>query len=202
MTDSLRPHGLQHARLPCPSPTLKSLLKLTSTTSVMPSNDLTLCLPFLSLPSIFPNIRVFSNELVLLIRWPKDWSFSFSISPSNENSGLISFRMEWLDLLAVQGMLKSLLQHHSSEASILQCSAFLFYFLKFIYFNWRLTTLQYCDGFAIHSHESAMGVHVFPILNLPPTSLPFPSLWLIPVHQSWAPCLMHWTCTGDLLHIL
>ena len=90
---------------------------------VMPSNHLILCYPFLLPPSIFPSIRVFSNELVLHIRWPKYWSFSFSISPSNEHPGLISFRMDWLDLLAVQGTLKSL-QHHSSKALILQCSAF------------------------------------------------------------------------------
>ena len=91
---------------------------------VMPSNHLILCRPLLLPPSIFPGIRVFSNESVLPIRWPKYWSFSFSISPSNEYSGLISFRMDWLDLLAVQGTLKSLLQHHSSKASILWCSAF------------------------------------------------------------------------------
>ena len=90
----------------------------------MPSNHLILCHPLLLLPSIVPSIRVFSNESVLHIRWPKYWSFSFSISPSNEYSGLISFRMDWLDLFAVQGTLKSLLQHHSSKASILQCSAF------------------------------------------------------------------------------
>ena len=92
--------------------------------SVMPSNHLILCRPLRFLPSTFPTIRVFSNESVLCIRWPKDWSFRFSISPSNEHSGLISFRMDWLDLLAVQGTLKSLLQHHSSKASIPQCSAF------------------------------------------------------------------------------
>ena len=92
--------------------------------SVMPSNHLILCHPLLLLPSIFPSIRVFSNESILHIRWPKYWSFSFSISPSNEYSGLISFRTDWLDLLAVQGTLKSLLQHHSSKALILQSSAF------------------------------------------------------------------------------
>ena len=91
--------------------------------SVMPSNHLILCRPLLLLPSIFPTIRVFSNESALLMRWPKHWSFSFSISPSNEHPGLISFRMDWLDLLAVQGTLKSLLQHHSSEASLLRRSA-------------------------------------------------------------------------------
>ena len=90
----------------------------------MPSSRLILCHPLLLLPSMFPSIRIFSNESVLHIRWPNDWSFSFNISPSNEHPGLISFRMDWLDLLAVQGTLKSLLQYHSSKASILQCSAF------------------------------------------------------------------------------
>ena len=102
----------------------RSLLKLMSIESVMPSNHLILCRRLLLLPSIFPSIRVFSNESAFPIRWPKDWSFSFSISPSNEYSGLISFRIDWLDLYAVQGTLKSLLQHHSSKASILRCSAF------------------------------------------------------------------------------
>jgi len=101
-----------------------SLLKLMSIELVMPSNHLILCHPLLLPPSIFPSIRVFSNETVLCIRWPKYWSFSFSISPSNEYSGLISLRMDWLDFLAVQGTLKSLLQHHSSKASILQRSVF------------------------------------------------------------------------------
>ena len=101
-----------------------NLLKLMAIESVMPSNHFILCRPLLLPPSIFPNIRVFSNDSVLHIRWPKYWSFSFSISLSNEHPGLI-FRMDWLDLLAVQGTLKSLLQHHSSKASILQCSAFL-----------------------------------------------------------------------------
>ena len=101
-----------------------SLLKLMSIESVMPSNHLIFCYPLLFLPSIFPSIRVFSNESVLHIRWPKYWSFSFSISPSNEYLWLISFRMDWLDLLAVRGTLKSLLQHRNSKASILRCSAF------------------------------------------------------------------------------
>ena len=107
-------------------PVLHQLPELAQThvTSVMPSNHLILCCPFLLLPSVFPSIRVFFSQLVLCIRWPKYWSFGFSISPSNEYSGLISFRMDWLDLLAVQGTLKSLLQHHSSRASILRCSAF------------------------------------------------------------------------------
>ena len=102
----------------------ESSLKPMSIESVMPSNHLILCCPLLLLPSIFPSIKVFSNESALRIRWPKYWSFSFSISPSNEHPGLISFRMHWLDLLAAQGTLKSLLQHHSSKASILQRSAF------------------------------------------------------------------------------
>ena len=102
----------------------QSLLKFMSIESVMPSNHLILCRPLLLVPSIFPSIRVFSNESTLQMRWPKYWSFSLSISTSNEHPGLISFRMDWLDLLAVQGTCKSLLQHHSSKASILCCSAF------------------------------------------------------------------------------
>ena len=117
MSDSLRPHRLQHVRLPCPSPSLRACSN--STESVMPSNHLILWRPLLLPPSIFPSIRVFSKESVLHIRWPKYWSFSFSIRLSNEYSGLISFRIDWLDLLVVQGTLKSLFQHHSSKASIL-----------------------------------------------------------------------------------
>ena len=101
-----------------------SLLKLISVESKMPSNHLILCHPLLLLPSIFPSIRVFSSESVLRIRWPKNWTFNFSISPSNEYSGLVSFRMDWLELLTVQGTLKSLIQYHGSKASSLQCSAF------------------------------------------------------------------------------
>ena len=101
-----------------------SLLNLTSIKLVIPSNHLVLCRPLLLLPSVSPSIRVFSNESALQIRWPKYWHFSFSISPSSDHPGLISFRMDWLDLLAVQGILRSLLQHHSSKASILRCSAF------------------------------------------------------------------------------
>ena len=102
----------------------QTLLKVMSIELVMPSSHLILCHPLLLLPSIFPSIRVFSSESALHIRWPKDWSFSFSISPSSEYSGLISFRIDWLNLLAVQGTVKHLLQHHSSKASILRCSAF------------------------------------------------------------------------------
>ena len=124
VSDSLQPHELQHARPPCPSPNSQSLLKLMSIELVMPSSHLILCHPPLLLPSIFPSIRVFPSESALHIRWPKYYSFSFSISPSNEYSRLISFRMDWLDLLAVQETLKSLLPHHSSKASILQHPAF------------------------------------------------------------------------------
>ena len=123
VADSLGPHGLQHTRSPYRSPTPGAC---SNSCPVMPSNHFILCCPLLIPPSIFPSIKVFSNESLLHIRWPNYWSFSFSISPSNEYSGLISFRIlwDWLDLLAVQGILKSLLQHHSSKASILQCSAF------------------------------------------------------------------------------
>ena len=126
MSDSLRTHEQQHARTSCPSPTPRfqpNSPKLIIE-SVMPSTHLILRHPLLLWPSIFPSTRVFSNESALRIRWPKYWSFCFNISPSNEHLGLISFRMDWLDLLAVQGTLKSLLQHHSSKASILYCSAF------------------------------------------------------------------------------
>ena len=122
MSDSLQPHGLQHARPPCPWPT-PGVYSNSCPLSQWCHPTISSCHPFL-LPSIFPSIRVFSNELFLYIRWPKHWSFSFNISPSNECSGLISIRMDWLDLLAVQGTLKILLQHHSSKASVLQCSAF------------------------------------------------------------------------------
>ena len=121
MSDSLQPHGLQHSRLPCLSP----IPGACSTQAHSVGDAIQLSHPVSSLllqPSIFPSIKVFSNELVLHIRWPKYWSFSFSISPSNEYSGMISFRMDWLDLLAVQGTGKSLLQHHSSKASILRHS--------------------------------------------------------------------------------
>ena len=111
----------------------RSLLKLMSIESVMPANHLILCRALLLLLSIFPSIRVFSNESVLCIRWPKHWSFSFSISPCNEYSGLISFRMDWLDILAVQGTLQSLFQCHSSKASVLWCSAFFIVQLSYPY---------------------------------------------------------------------
>ena len=114
VSDSLLPHGLQHARLPVHHQ-LQSLLKLMFIESVIPSNHLTFCHPLLLLPSVFPSIRVFSNELAIRIRWPKYWSFIFSISPSNDYSGLISSRIGWFDLFAVVRTLKNLLQHHNSK---------------------------------------------------------------------------------------
>ena len=121
----------------------QSLLRLMSIESVMPSNRLILCCPLLLLPSTFPSIRVFSSESVFRIRWPKYWSFSFNISPSNEHPGLISFRMDWLDLLAVQGTLKCLLQHHSSKASILWCSVFFIVQLSHLYVTTTRKTITF-----------------------------------------------------------
>ena len=123
MSDSLQLHELQHARPPCPSATL-GVHSNTSIEAVMPSSHLILCHRLLLLPSVPPSIRLFSNESTLRMRWPKYWSFSFGIIPSKEIPGLISFRMDWLDLLAVQGTLRSLRQHHSSKASILRRSTF------------------------------------------------------------------------------
>ena len=145
LSDSLWPHGLQHARLPCPSPTSgacsNSCLSsqwchLTISSSVVPFSS---CFQSLPASGSFPISWVFSSNLALCIRWPKYWSFSFSISPSNEHSGLISFRIDWFDLLTVQGSLKSLLQHHSLKASVLQCSAFLMVQLSHLYRTTRKT---------------------------------------------------------------
>ena len=128
----------------------RSLLQIMSIESVMPSNHLVFCRPLLLPPSIFPSIRVFSNESVLRMRWPKNWSFSFSISPSNEHPGLISFSMDWLGLLAVQGTLKSLLQHHSSKASILRCSVFFIVQLSHPYMTTGKTIALTRWTFAFH----------------------------------------------------
>ena len=133
MSDSLRPHESQHARPPCPSPTPGVHSYSKSIESVMPSSYLILCHPLLLLPSIFPSITVFSNKSALHIRWPKYWSFSSTICPSNEYSGLISFTTDWFDLLAVQVTLKSLLQHHSSKASVFRCLAFFMVLLSHPY---------------------------------------------------------------------
>ena len=134
---TLRPHEPQHARPPCPSPAPEF-----PNSSVMPANPLILCRPLLVLPSIFPSIRLFSNESALPIRWPKYWSFSFNISPSNAHPGLISLRMDWLDLCAVPGTLRSLLQHHSSKASILRHSALFIVQLTSIHDNWKNHSLD------------------------------------------------------------
>ena len=143
VSDSLRPHESQHTRPPCPSPTPEVYSYSMSIESVMSSNHLILCRPLLLLP---PIIRVFSNESALRMRWPKYWSFSFSISLSNEHSGLISFRMDWLDLLAIQGALKSLLQHHSSKASIFWHSAFFTVHLSHsIHDHWKNHSLDQTD---------------------------------------------------------
>ena len=138
---SLRPHGLQHARLPCPSPSPRVCSNSCplSWTWVMPSNHLILCCPVLLLSSILPSIRIFSNELALHNRWPKYWSFSISISC--EYSGLISFSIDWFEILAVQATLKSLLQHHKLKASILQHSAFFMVQLSYPY----MTTMDLCQ---------------------------------------------------------
>ena len=136
MSNSLQPHELQHTRHPHPSPSPRAYpLVSVMIESVMPSNHLILCHPLLLLSSIFPNIRVFSNESALRTSWPKYWSFGFNISPSSEHPGLISFRMDWLDLLAVQGTLKSLLQHHSSKSLILLHSGFFIVQLSHPYMN-------------------------------------------------------------------
>ena len=141
MSDSLRPHEPPHARLPCPSPT-PGVHPNPCPLSQWCHPTISSCCPLLHLPSIFPSIRVFSNESALHIRWSKYWSFSFNISPSNEHPGLISFRMDLLDLLAVQGTLKSLLQHHSSKASILLCSAFSIVQLTSIHDHWKNHSLD------------------------------------------------------------
>ena len=137
---SLRPHGL-HARPPCPSPIPEVHPNPCPLSLVMPSSHLILCRPFFLLPPIPPSIRVFSNESALCMRWPKYWSLSF-ISPSNEHPGLISFRMDWLDLLAVQGTLRRLLQHRSSKASILQHSAFFIVQLTSTHDYWKNHSLD------------------------------------------------------------
>ena len=133
MSDSLRPMNHSTPGLPVHHQLLEFVLKLTSIESVMPSSHLIFCRPLLLLPPIPPSIKVFSNGSTLHMRWPKYWTFSFSISPSNEHPGLISFRLDWLDLLAVQGTLKSLLQHHSSKASIFRHSAFFTVHLSYPY---------------------------------------------------------------------
>ena len=145
MSDSLQPHELQHARPPCPSPTPGVYPNPCPSSRWCHPAISSSVIPFSSCP-IPPSIRVFSNESALQMRWPKYWSFSFSISPCSEHPGLISFRMDWLDLLAVQGTLKSLLQHHSSKVSFLQCSAFFIVpTLTFIHDYWKNHSFDYMD---------------------------------------------------------
>ena len=146
MSDSFQPHRLEAKHTSLSFTISWNLLKLMSIESVMPYNHLILCHPLLLLPSIFPSIRVFSNELALPIRWPEYWNFSFSISPSNEYSGLISFRIDWFDLLAVLGTLQSLLQHHNLKAPILRHSAFSTVpALKTIHDYWKNHSFDYTD---------------------------------------------------------
>ena len=169
----------------------QSLLRLVSIKSVMPSNHL-MCCPLLLLPSIFPSIKVFPNESVLNIRWPKYWSFSFNISPSNEYSGVISFRMDWLDLLAVQGTLKSLLQHHSSKASVLSALRRwpnLYPFQShscFYYYHWSWLSSQGCVGLCCTAAWiSCKCAHIPSLLGPPPCPTPRGH------HRApgWAPCV-------------
>ena len=146
VSDSLRPHGLQHARLSCPSLSSQSLLKLMSIESMMPSSHLILCRSLFLLPSIFLSIRVFSNESGLCIRWPKYWSFCFSISPSNEYSGLISFRMDWFDLLAVQGTLSEESSPTPQFESISSSALSLLYGpITPIHSHWKNYSFDYTD---------------------------------------------------------
>ena len=146
MSDPLPPHGLQYARLPCPLPSPRSLLKCMSTELMTPFNHLIACHPLLHLPSVFPSIRFFSSESALCTKRPMYWSFTFSINPSNEYSGLISFRIDWFDLLAVQGTLKSLFQHRSSKATILQCSVFFMVQLSTVVHDyWKNHSFDYAD---------------------------------------------------------
>ena len=144
MSDSLQPHGLQHSRPPCHLPSPRACSNSCPLSQWCHPNHLVLCHPLFLLPSIFPSIRVFSNGLALCIRWPKYWSFTFSISPSNEYSGLLSFRMDWFDL-AVQGTLESLLQHHSSKASTFQRSAFFMVQLTSVHDYWKNHSFDQTD---------------------------------------------------------
>ena len=173
----------------------RSLLKLTSIESVMPSHRLILCRPLLFPPLIFPSIRVFSNESVLHIRWPKYWSFSFSISPSSEYSGLISFRMDWLDLLAVQGTLKALLQHHSLKAPIFQCSVFLIAQLSHPYMTIGKTiALTYIT---FHVLQAVLTLHHFGKAFVLAASCPHRGIEKINALEIWVLVLCYFCYTDD-----
>ena len=152
----MRPHGLQHARLPYPSLVPGACSYSCPLELVVPSNHLILCHPLLFLPSVLPSIRVFSHGSVLYITWPKYWSFSFNISPSNEYSGLIYFRIDRMDLLAVQGTLKSLLQHHSSKTSILWCSAFFIAQISHAYMTNSFDYMNICWQSNVSAFEYAI----------------------------------------------
>ena len=145
MINSSQPHGQQQARLPCPSPNSGSLLKLMSIESVMPANNLILSCPLLLMPSVFPSIRILSNESVIYIRWPKYQRFRFSIRPASEYSELISFRIDWFDLLGVQGTLKSLLQYHNLKVSILWHTAFFIIQFSSVHDYWKNHSFDYMD---------------------------------------------------------
>ena len=166
MSNSLWPHGTVAHQASLSFTISQSLLKLMSIELVMPSNHLVLCHPLLLLPSFFPSIRGFSNKMALCIRWPKYWSIHFSTSPSNEYSGLISFRINWLDLLAVRGTLKSLLQHHSSKASILWCSAFFMVQISHPYMTTGKTIALTRWTFVIKVHKIAFQLpsHTFALV--------------------------------------
>ena len=165
----------------------QSLLKLKSIELVMPSNHLILCCPLLLLPSIFPSIRVFSNESALCIRWPEYWSFNFSISPSNEYSELISVRMDWLDLLAVQKTLKSLLQHHSSKALILRCSAFFIVQLSYPYMTTGKTIALTRWTFVGKVMSLLFNMLSRLVITFLPSSKRLLILWLQSPSSDWSP---------------
>ena len=168
----------------------------------MPPNHLIICCPLLLLPSIFPSIRVFSNESVLCIRWPKDWSFSFSVSPSNEYSELISFRMNWLDLLAVQGTLKSLLQHHSSKASILRCSAFFMVQVSHPHRTTGKTTALTAAAAAKPFQSCPTPCDPIDCSQPAPQSLGFSRHELERVPVSFSIALTRWTFVGKVMSLL
>ena len=173
----------------------QNMLKLTSIESMMPFIHLVLCHPLI-LPSIFPSIMVFPNESALCIRWRKYWNFS--ISPSNQYSGLISFRIHWCDLLAIQGTLKSLLQHHSSKASILQHSEFFFFSLTYFFFSWMLITLQYCSSFFSYIDMNQPWIYMyspspFPLPHHSPPDSSGSSQCTRPEHLSHASSLGWWS---------
>ena len=167
VSNSLRPHGLQHTRLSCPSLSSQSLLKLMSIESIMPSSHLILCCSLLLLPSSLLSIRVFSNESGLCIRWPKYWSFRSGISPSNEYSGLSSFRMNWFDLLAVEETLESLLQHHSWKASVFRCSTFFMVQLSYAYMTTEKTIALTICMFVDHKGCQDKDVEFWVVISEP-----------------------------------